>query len=176
MYQPCIDVDIPMKNLPLKNLPMKNLCQNSYITAALLTAFALSACSGEAEKTVQAPAKPVVATHVNQQAPVEVSAEDKGKRIFARCRACHTLPEGGKNRVGPNLWNIIGRTAGSTEGYAYSKTMKASEIVWSEEALSAYLENPAAYMPKNKMAFAGLRKQTDRDNLIAYLKANTQSQ
>ncbi|PHR91133.1 MAG: cytochrome c family protein [Robiginitomaculum sp.] len=118
----------------------------------------------------------MAAIPVSQQAPVEVSAEDKGKRIFARCRACHTLPEGGKNRVGPNLWNIIGRTAGSAEGYAYSKAMKTSEVVWSEEALSAYLEKPSAYMPKNKMAFAGLRKQADRDNLIAYLKANTESQ
>ena len=99
--------------------------------------------------------------------------QDLGRRIFTRCRACHTLTKGARHKVGPNLWKIIGSKAGSSNAYAYSKAMTSSEIIWTEESISAYLENPAVFLPKNKMSFAGLRKKSDRDAVIAYLKANT---
>ena len=68
---------------------------------------------------------------------------------------------------------VFGQTSGTVEGFAYSKAMIEAAIVWDEETISAYVENPRSYIPGNKMVFIGLRKQEDRDNLIAYMKANT---
>ncbi len=97
----------------------------------------------------------------------------KGEKIFKRCKTCHTL-EDGKNRVGPHLFGLFGRTAGSVEGYKYSKAMKESGIVWDEEILDAYLTKPKDLVPKTKMNFPGLKKEQDRIDIIAYLKEATQ--
>ncbi len=95
---------------------------------------------------------------------------DNGAKIFRRCQACHTVEEG-KNRVGPTLYNIMGRKAGTLESFTrFSPAMKASGIVWDDETLHGYLENPRTYIPKNSMAFPGLRNKQDRDDVIAFLK------
>ncbi len=96
-----------------------------------------------------------------------------GEKVFRKCKACHTLEAGGKNKVGPNLHGVFGRTSGTSDGFKYSKAMKEAAIVWNDETIAAYLEAPRKYIPKNKMAFAGLRKQKDRDNVIAFLKEAT---
>ena len=105
--------------------------------------------------------------------PAMAADAAKGKKVFNKCKACHSL-EAGKNKVGPHLAGIFGREAGAVDGFKYSKAMMASGIVWGEDEIKAYVENPKTYIPKNKMAFAGLKKEADRDNLIAYLKENTQ--
>jgi cytochrome c len=99
-----------------------------------------------------------------------------GKKIFARCKACHTLDEGGRDGIGPNLHGVFGRTAGTKEGVRYSKAMTAKGeegLVWSEETLETYLEKPAAMVPGTSMSFPGLKKPEERANLIAYLKHET---
>ena len=94
-----------------------------------------------------------------------------GEKLFKRCKACHVV-DAEKHKTGPHLVNIMGRTAGTVEGYKrYSKAMKASGIVWNEETLDGYLEKPKAYVKGTRMAFAGLRKEADRANVIAYLKS-----
>lgn len=96
----------------------------------------------------------------------------KGANVFKKCMACHAVGEGAKNKVGPELNGIVGRKMGAVEGFNYSDTLKehnAKGDVWSAEVLSAYLENPKGYMPGVKMVFAGLPKETDRADLLAYL-------
>ena len=98
---------------------------------------------------------------------------ERGAILYKRCRACHTLGEGERNKVGPNLWQVFGKTAGTREDFNYSSAMANSGIVWTDETVSAYLENPAEYIPGNRMSFAGLRKEGDRAAVIEYLRANT---
>ena len=143
-------------------------------TAAILFSCTLIGC-GESNTTgsTETSSPPAVQEPVKQVVTQPKTPEQLGKKVFARCVACHTVEEGGKNRVGPNLWGIFGKTSGTHEGFAFSKAMKEAAIVWDEETISAYMENPKTYIPKNKMIFIGLRKPEDRENLIAYMKEST---
>ena len=95
-----------------------------------------------------------------------------GEKIFKRlCGVCHVAEAGSTKRmVGPNLWGIVGRQAGTVEGFKYSEANKTSGIVWSAETLDPYLESPRKVVPGTTMAFAGIRKPEERAALIAYLQ------
>jgi cytochrome c len=104
-------------------------------------------------------------------APTMAGDIKAGEKVFKKCKACHVVDKE-KNKTGPHLVNIMGRTAGSLESYKkYSKAMKESGILWNEETLDGYLENPKKYIKGTKMAFGGLKKEKDRENVIAYLKS-----
>ncbi len=103
--------------------------------------------------------------------PVLAADIKAGKKVFKKCKACH-YADREKHKTGPHLVNLIGRTAGSLEDYKkYSKAMKASGIVWDEETLTEYLRAPKKYIKGTKMAFVGLKKDADIENVIAYLMA-----
>ena len=96
----------------------------------------------------------------------------KGKKVYNKCKACHAL-KAGKNKVGPTLHGVFGRKAAAVPGFKYSKAMKASGVTWDEESLRAYLKKPRKFIKGTRMAFAGIKKKKQMDNLIAYLKEAT---
>ena len=98
-----------------------------------------------------------------------------GEKIFKKCAACHSIIKGGKNAIGPALYNVIGRKVGSVEDYKYSKALAAYEKEWTLEELNGYLTKPAKWIKGTKMAFAGLRKEADRASVIKYLNENSDS-
>ena len=163
---------------------MRILTISSLAAAALFTA----ACGG-AEKPADAPASdaPTAAveaagTPTTAPVPAEAAAPaavvtfasltgdaTKGEKVFTQCKACH-VAEAGKNRVGPSLWDVVGRKSGSIAGFNYSKANKESGVSWTEEVLYTYLEAPQKFMPGTRMAFVGLKNPQDRVDVIAYLK------
>ncbi len=143
----------------------------------------------EAVFEVEKPAKPgyVVegvteeASTTTSSAPVEEVIPDwgtvlpkadaaAGQKISARCEQCHDLSKGGPNKIGPNLWGVLGRPRGTHEGFSYSGAMTASHDVWSLDNFFKFIKSPAAYVPGTKMSFAGISSAQDRINLVAWLR------
>lgn len=156
----------------------------------------LSACGSsdspdttQAEKTVE---KRDVATVTPEKAPTATAAPEgpavefvgfpspyaeadyaRGRRTFKLCQSCHTLAEGGSNLVGPNLYGLFGRQTAAVEGFAYSKALQEANFTWTPEQLENWLESPRNFLPGNKMAFSGVRKENDRHAVIAYIMSET---
>lgn len=154
--------------------------------AALASLATLSACGGGAGSDANAPAaEETTAAAVETPAATEAPAADAGatmefasmttdaaagEKVFALCRSCHVLDEG-VNRVGPSLYNVVGRPSGSVAGFSYSDANKNSGVTWTTDVLFKYLEDPKGFMPGTKMAFPGIKDAQDRANLVAYLES-----
>ncbi len=96
-----------------------------------------------------------------------------GEKVFKKCAACHSIVKGGKNNIGPALYNVVGRQVGSISDYKYSKALTNYDKEWTIEELNGYLIKPAKWIKGTKMAFAGLRKEKDRASVIKYLNQNS---
>lgn len=126
----------------------------------------------------------LIATTVALAAPMQLEVKDKsgtalsgdpvhGESVFHRCQVCHSI-KAGENHIGPSLHGVVGRKAGTVEGFNYSTANKGSGIVWSEQKIFDYLKNPQAMVPGTKMSFPGLPNAQDRADVISYLKQNSQ--
>lgn len=113
----------------------------------------------------------VVAAAVMVALPTVALAQDAeaGKKVFVKCAPCHSIGPGAKNKVGPEQNGLVGRKAGSVEGFNYSEAMKNSGITWDETSLDEYITDPKKKVPGNKMVFPGVKDELQRGDLIAYL-------
>ena len=100
---------------------------------------------------------------------------ESGEVIFKKCAACHSINKGGKNKIGPALYNVVGRGVGGVDDYKYSKALASYGKEWTFEELNGFLQKPASYIKGTKMSYAGLRKEKDRASIIKYLNQNSDS-
>lgn len=115
----------------------------------------------------------VLAAALAMTAPAVASAQDveAGKATFAKCKACHQIGEGAKNALGPVLNGVIGRKAGTAEGFAYSDAVKNSGITWDEAKITEWVQHDDQVIPGNKMIFPGIKDPADAANVVAYIKS-----
>ncbi len=123
--------------------------------------------------------KVVSTSQTNEQSQVDISAllalgsVENGKKVFKKCAACHSINEGGGNKIGPKLWNVMFRTVGSIADYKYSKALSTYGKEWTWEEMNGFLIKPAKWIKGNKMGFAGLKKEEDRASIMLYLNENS---
>ena len=125
--------------------------------------------------TVSSSTKKVVEEKVDMAALMAMGDIALGEKVFKKCAACHSIVKGGKNNIGPALYNVVGRKTGAVTDYKYSKALASFEKEWTFEELNGYLIKPAKWIKGTKMAFAGLRKEKDRASVIKYLNQNSDS-
>ncbi len=163
------------------------------VAAGILVAALVAKLGGWfAEELVEAeaPEQPVYRVAVASEAPAEAekaavaqgpglaellaqASVEKGRKVFGKCAACHTIAEGAGNRIGPNLHGVVGAPVAHRSDFAYSDALKNHGGTWTYEMLDRWMKNPRDAIPGNKMAFAGLKRAKDRADLIAFLRANT---
>ena len=166
---------------------------NKIIAAVLMVALLVIGISKLSDLVfyVEKPETPSYSVEEQEVATVSVSSEmmtekivdiaalmslgdvASGEKIFKKCAACHSIVKGGKNNIGPALYNVVGRKVGVVNDYKYSKALAGYDKAWTFEELNGYLIKPAKWIKGTKMAFAGLRKEKDRASVIKYLNQNS---
>ena len=162
---------------------------NKIIAAILMVALLLIGLGKIADSFfyVQKPKNPGYQVEVESQLTSEISQTTEvvekidiaaimalgdvtsGEKIFKKCAACHSIKKGGKNKIGPALYNVVGRAIGGVDDYKYSKALASYGKEWTVEELNGFLKKPASYLKGTKMSYAGLRKEKDRASIIKYL-------
>ena len=122
-----------------------------------------------------------IATQASAESQIDIAALlavgdlENGKKVFKKCAACHSINQGGGNKIGPKLWNVMFRPVGSITDYKYSKALSTYGKEWSWEEMNGFLIKPSKWIKGNKMGFAGLKKDEDRASVILYLNQNSDS-
>ena len=168
---------------------------NKIVAAILMVALLIIGIGKISEVVfhVEKPKTPGYAVEIEQVASSSSSAsevvEDKidiaalmamgdavsGEKVFKKCAACHSIVKGGKNKIGPALYNVVGRQVGGVSDYKYSKALAEYGKAWTVEELNGFLLKPSKWIKGTKMAYAGLRKEKDRASIIKYLNKNSDS-
>ena len=131
-----------------------------------IVAYKVEAPEGE---TVQASSE----TSVDITALLAMGDIAHGEQVFRKCKSCHSIKEGGKNNIGPKLWNVMFRPVGSVTEYKYSKALSSYGKEWNWEEMNGFLIKPSTWIKGNKMGFAGLKNEKDRASVILYLNQNS---
>lgn len=151
--------------------------RSALIVFATLVLVACGPRSGEGEPSAPPRPAPTPEQQAAQlaalPAPWNQADLENGRRVFARCRSCHTITEGGPNMTGPNLYGVFGRRAGARPDYDYSTALEQAGFVWDGERLDHWLENPRTFLRGTKMSFAGIPDAEDRRDVVAFLKVET---
>lgn len=138
--------------------------KSAYKVEGLVEAAKASTTEKKAEEGLQ-PITPMLAT----------ASIDAGAKVFKKCAACHSVEKGGANKIGPALWGVVNRKVGGIDGFKYSATMAGWGKNWTFEELNGFLHKPMKYMKGTKMGFAGLKKDKDRANVIAFMNSKSDS-
>ena len=123
--------------------------------------------------TISSSATEVTEEKIDIAALMALGDVDSGEKIFKKCAACHSIVKGGKNKIGPALYNVVGRKVGAVSDYKYSKALANYDKSWTLEELNGFLLKPAKWIKGTKMAYAGLRKEKDRASIIKYLNQSS---
>jgi len=148
-----------------------DLLKTIRLTYGDLATTELAATSDLPIASIAAPEKP----KLTFEELLAIASIEDGKKVSSKCTACHGFNSGGNNRIGPNLWGILGKAKAEASGFKYSDSLKGLGGIWSIEDMNLWLKSPKKYAPGNSMAFVGLRKDKDRANLIAYLNSMSES-
>lgn len=144
------------------------------LAGALVVSFALAGCGGgEPGSAPQEQAAPQAAAAGGEDLAAMMANADlnRGKTLFLQCRACHSLSAANEpGKIGPTLYGVIGRAAGTVPGFEYSDAVTQSGLTWTAEDISAWLERPGDFLPGNKMVFIGIKNAQDRANVLAYIQ------
>jgi len=175
------------------NIKMDSFELNKIIAAILMVALLIIGLSKVADEVfhVNKPIKPGYKVEIENQSNPDVPEATQvvekidiasimaqgdiasGEKIFKKCAACHSIVKGGKNKIGPALYNVVGRKVGEVDNYKYSKALASYGKEWTLEELNGFLQKPASYLKGTKMSYAGLRKEKDRASIIKYLNQNS---
>lgn len=157
---------------------MRQLLLSGFLLTLVACGPAPQSDTAEPSATAPVAATPVTPEASNEEmqeriaalpAPYNEASYEAGRRVFAQCRSCHVIEAGAGHRVGPNLHGVFGREIGTAEGFNYSPAVQAANFTWDAGQLDHWLQNPQTFLPGNRMAFAGVRDETQRRDLIAYL-------
>ncbi len=152
---------------------LRNTKHINFTCTGILFMFFILSCGNKTEKKETSIYEDIVQSDKEKKEKEPVKKRSIGAKLFIQCAACHNLKKGEPNKVGPNLYGVFGRKAGTYKGFIYSNALKTSNIIWDENHIRNWLEKPAEYVPGTTMAFIGIPQKEQQDALIKYLKDET---